>query len=110
MFPMPTTPPSIRNEIMIRPTDYKNLGELRAAKQLMRQQLIERSKTVYKEVLFGTVPALKSNVKTQAKAQKMLTYGFLAWRSYKIGRNVLRFFSLFSNHKKKPKKNPKKLK
>ena len=95
---------------MIRPSDFKNLGELRTAKQLMRQQLIDKSKTVYKDIFFGTVPSLKSNVKTQANAQKWLAYGFMAWRSYKVGRNVLRFLSLFRNDKKKPKKTTKKMK
>ena len=60
---MTTTQPLIRNEIMIRPTDFKNLGELRAAKQLTRQQLIDQSKTVYNDFFFGTMPTLKSNVK-----------------------------------------------
>ena len=56
------------------------------------------------------MPTLKSNVKAQAKAQKLLSFGFLAWRSFKIGRNVFRFVSLFRNNKKKPKKDTKKLK
>ena len=107
---MTTTQPLIRNEIMIRPTDFKNLGELRAAKQLTRQQLIDQSKTVYNDFFFGTMPTLKSNVKAQTKAQKLLSFGFLAWRSFKIGRNVFRFVSLFRNNKKKPKKDTKKLK
>ncbi|MBR3456419.1 MAG: hypothetical protein IKH26_14010 [Bacteroidaceae bacterium] len=92
---------------MLQTTDFRTLRELRAAKRAVRQQLISSSKTVYKDVFFGTVPALKNSVKTQGKAQKLLSYGFLAWRGFKITKNVFKFISLFKN-KKTSKKGTKK--
>lgn len=85
---------------MIQPTDFRTISELRSAKRVLRQQLISSSKTAYQNILSGTGTKVKSNIKAQGKAQKLLSYGFLAWRGFIISKNVYRFISLFTNKKK----------
>ncbi len=97
---MTTTRQPLPTNSMLQPTDFHTLSELRSAKRVLRQQLISSSKSTYRYIFSGTVPALKNNVKTQGKAQKLLAYGFLAWRGFKITKNVYKFISLFSNKKK----------
>lgn len=88
---------------MHQPTEFRNLTELRTAKRLLREQLVDSSKSLYKEVFVGTVPSLNTNIKAQGTVQKWMSYGFMAWRGYLVSKNIFKFFSLFKGKKKSKK-------